>query len=95
MRSASPIKGLISGALRLGSLGALPKHNEHNLSGWESASRNRPPPWCDGFLPPCKVELCVRADDTKFAQSLLGIRTAIVFIAAYVYWRYLPQPHAF
>jgi hypothetical protein len=35
------------------------------------------------------------ADDAKFAKSLLGISTAIVFVAAYVYWRYLPQPHAF
>jgi len=35
------------------------------------------------------------ADHSEFVQALLGIGTAIVFVAVYVYWRYLPQPHAF
>jgi hypothetical protein len=28
-------------------------------------------------------------------QSLKGISTAIVFVAVYMYWRWLPQPHSF
>ena len=28
-------------------------------------------------------------------QLLKGVGTAIVFIAVYGYWRWLPQPHSF
>jgi len=28
-------------------------------------------------------------------QFLKGVGTAVVFIAVYSYWRWLPQPHSF
>jgi len=41
------------------------------------------------------VECGIMNGYTRLAQFLLRIWTAIVFVTTYLYWRYLPQPHAF